>query len=528
MISTVCQQISTGVALLWLLSSMVFSQTALLQQDDYRHYVDRFAANDDEYVQPDQAITNAAAWEWMKSNIPFLDCPSTEMEETYYFRWWSFRKHIKHTGDGLLLTEFFRPVSHAGKHNTIACAVGHHIAEARWLSNHDLVEQYARFWYRSGPERAPAPHLHKFSGWIAAALYDDFLVSGNSTLCIDLLDDLIRDDEAWIAERRLPGGLFWQYDVRDGMEESISGGRKVMNARPTINSYMAANARALSQIATLAGRNDVAKKYSAEFVRRRELLLTQLWDEEAQFFKVRLESGKFSDAREAIGFIPWMFSLPEQKHLAAWQQLKDPQGFWAPMGLTTAERRHPAFRTHGEGTCEWDGAVWPFATSQTLNGLIQVLQSDIQQPYVSKADFLNQMLIYAHSHQQNGLRYIGEYHDESTGRWLISGPKAERSRYYNHSTFADLIIRGLVGVVPRADGVVEINPLVTGDAWRWFCLDRVPYHGGHLSIQWDRDGTRYHRGSGLQIFVNDKLVHKSEQLQRVEISEVEAGLSSRR
>ena len=47
----------------------------------------------------------------------------------------------------------------------------------------------------------------------------------------------------------------------DGMEESISGSRTAKNIRPTINSYMAANARAIAQIAELAGRSDVANRF---------------------------------------------------------------------------------------------------------------------------------------------------------------------------------------------------------------------------------------------------------------------------
>ena len=66
-----------------------------------------------------------------------------------------------------------------------------------------------------------------------------------------------------------------------------------------------------------------------------------------------------------------MFDLAEPQQAVAWREIKDPAGFFAPRGLTTAERRHPDFRSHGTGTCEWDGAVWPFATSQTLNGLDQ-------------------------------------------------------------------------------------------------------------------------------------------------------------
>ena len=58
----------------------------------------------------------------MTAQVPFFNCPSKRLEEIYYFRWWTFRKHIKETPDGQVLTEFIEPVSHAGAHNTISCA----------------------------------------------------------------------------------------------------------------------------------------------------------------------------------------------------------------------------------------------------------------------------------------------------------------------------------------------------------------------------------------------------------------------
>jgi hypothetical protein len=298
------------------------------------------------------------------------------------------------------------------------------------------------------------------------------------------------------------------------MEESISGSRTAKNVRPTINSYMAANARAIAEIARLAGRADVAEEFSAKADALRAKLIEAMWDPDDRFFKVRLENGALSDAREAIGYIPWMFGLARPEHAEAWVQLKDPGGFAAPKGITTAERRHPEFRTHGTGTCEWDGAVWPFATSETLRGLANVLRGP-EQPFVTRRDFFDQMLTYARSHQMNGQPYIGEYHDEMTGEWLITGPKARRSRHYNHSTFNDLVIGGLVGIVPRADDVVEVDPLVPPDAWDWFCLDGVPYHGRSLTVIWDRTGERYGRGAGLSVWVDGHEVVRSAELARV-------------
>ncbi|TWT77589.1 Beta-L-arabinobiosidase precursor [Posidoniimonas polymericola] len=475
-------------------------------------FVERFNACDQEDVQ--NAVSNAEAADWILDNAPRFDCPSARLVETYYFRWWTYRKHIVATPEGRVLTEFLTPVSHAGPYNTVSCAVGHHIAEGRWLRDQALLDEYLGFWLTSGPNGGLATHYHKFSNWNAAALVERAKVTDDWRWLVGQLDALLADYQAWEAERQLPSGLFWQHDVRDGMEESISGGRRVKNVRPTINSYMVANARAIAAIAERAGRGDLAAAYADKADRLHKQMIDAMWDADAGFFKVRLESGGLSDAREAIGFIPWVFDLAGPEHTAAWAQLKDRQGFWAPAGLTTAERRHPAFRTHGTGTCEWDGAVWPFATSQTLTGMANLLRGP-QQDVVGRADYFEQLLRYMESHKQHGAAYIGEYHDEVTGEWLITGPKAQRSRYYNHSTFNDLVINGLIGIVPREDGILVVDPLLPADAWDWFCLEDVAYHGHNVTVLWDRDGQRYGRGAGLTLIVDGEPVANSPRLERV-------------
>ena len=157
---------------------------------------------------------------------------------------------------------------------------------------------------------------------------------------------------------------------------------------------------------------------------------------------------------------------------------------------------------------------WPFATSQTLYALANLLRN-YDQSFVSHADYLKAIELYANAHRwpANGLPYIGEYYDEVTGEWLKGNNP--RSRFYNHSTFCDLIITGLVGLVPRADETIEIDPLLPGDSWAYFCLDNVSYHGRHLTILWDRDGTRYRRGAGLILIVDGKPVATSPTLSKL-------------
>ena len=132
---------------------------------------------------------------------------------------------------------------------------------------------------------------------------------------------------------------------------------------------------------------------------------------------------------------------------------------------------------------------------------------------VSSRDYFDAFLTYTHSQHADGKPYIGEYLDETTGQW-ING-KAGRSRFYNHSTFADLIIAGVVGLCPCDNDVVTVSPLLPAGTWNWFCLDGVKYHNRTLTIIWDPDGTRYHRGQGLMVLADGKEIARGNQLSEI-------------
>ena len=504
--------------LLWLLLGAVFLPVALeaqplsvLKPADFAHYVDKFNAMEDENIT--NFVPNAQSLNWLQREIPFFDCPDPEVTETYYFRWWSFRKHLVQTPEGFVFTEFLTPVRHAALFNTISCAAGFHVAEGRWLHDPRFIDDYVKFWFH-GEAAGLTNKFHSYSSWLPAAVYDAYLVNHDPAFPVGLLGDLVSDYRLWQQERQLTNGLFWQHDVRDGMEESISGSRTLKNIRPTINSYMFANARAIAAIAKLAGARAISREYAQKAAQLQRLTEATLWDDPANFFEVRLENGKFSDAREEIGFIPWMYELPDhtKKYSAAWAQLTDEKGFQAPFGITTAERRHPLFRTHGVGKCEWDGAVWPFATSQTLVALANLLR-DYPQDVVTSRDYFDAFLTYVHSQHADGKPYIGEYLDEVTGDW-ING-KGGRSRYYNHSAFADLVITGVVGLRPRADDVVEVDPLLPAGTWDWFCLDGVKYHNHFLTIIWDRTGTHYGHGHGFIVLADGRQIARGNALSKL-------------
>src|SRR6478736_5255302 len=221
----------------------------ILKPAAFAHHIEHFNTMEPETVV--NYIPNSNSWTWLQKNIPLFECPDRDVEEIYYFRWWSFRKHIKRTPKGYVITEFLPPVSHAGEFNTVSCATSLHLAEGRWLCDDRYLNDYTQFWLR-GAKGKPQPHFHKFSSWFAAAAWERYLVNSDKKFLVKLLPDLVADYRAWETERQLTNGLFWQYDVRDGMEESISGSRTAKNLRSIINSYMFANAQAIADLAQLA------------------------------------------------------------------------------------------------------------------------------------------------------------------------------------------------------------------------------------------------------------------------------------
>lgn len=464
-------------------------------------------------------IPNDKAFTWLNENIPMLECPDQVIEKNYYYRWWTFRKHLVKTPDGFIFTEFIEPVKHAGKYNSISCALGHHIYEGRWLKNTIYLKEYINFWLYHADKGESKQRFHQFSSWVDDAVYQNNLVKPDLDFIKQILPSLDADYDKWEKERQLKSGLFWQHDVKDGMEESVSGSRKDENRRPTINSYMYANAKALTDMAVLTNNETLKLKYQSKASLLRKMVIDSLWDSSASFFKTKHPKGNLAQAREAIGFIPWDFNLPpdQSNYANAWDQLLDTGGFKAPWGLTTAERREPTFRTRGSGHgCEWDGAVWPFASSQTLKGLSNLLNNYKNHGKMNANVFYNELRQYALSHIKNGKPYIGEYQDEKTGEWLKGDNP--RSSYYNHSTFNDLVINDLIGIKPRTDNVLEISPLIPKGKWDWFKLYNVSYHGKNISITWDKTGKKYKQGQGFMVKVNGKLVYKGAELKAIKIN----------
>ena len=244
-----------------------------------------------------------------------------------------------------------------------------------------------------------------------------------------------------------------------------------------------------------------------------------LWD--GGFYKAihtdKLDAPSFTNlppsqnVKELIGYIPWQFNLAPRGFESAFKELKDSEGFLSKHGLTTAEQRHPRYLYSADHPCLWNGYIWPFATSQTLRALDNLL-SNYEQTIITKRDFYDILKVYARSHYitEDGKAqcWIDEVKSPTTNEWSCrsilkdAGWRAEdsgieRGKDYNHSTFCDIILGSLLGI-KSTDGKISVTPKIPDD-WTYFVVDNLHLGNVCYRITYDKNGNKYEQGISVTI-----------------------------
>ncbi|MBC7418480.1 MAG: discoidin domain-containing protein [Pedobacter sp.] len=456
-------------------------------------------------------------WDWYKANIPFFESPDAAIDQTYYYRWEMMTAHLIYGSPttGYTSTEFIDRPWWSGKYGSISCPSGHQLYEFRWLKNKRFAEDFARYWFKT-----EGAQPRNYTNWLGDAIWQSYKVNFDKDFLLGLKTDLIKNYQGWENDHFVVSeGLFAWDGMHDGMETNINSRQTkdwfsgAPGYRPTLNSYMWADARAITQISVLDGdeTNGNIFKQKAEIIKKN--FQEKCWDPKRNFFFHRFkndeeggikantltyQTGKYAGnehGREEMGYIPWYFNMPDAGFESAWQYLMNPKYFFSAYGPTTVEKGDPLFNV-AKKCCAWSGNAWPFATSQTLKAMANLLKN-YKQNYITKNDYFKQLRIFALTHRKNGKPYIAEANDPETGSWAGHDVQGH-SEHYFHSGFVDEIITGLVGLAPKATDSIEINPLIP-DNWDFFALDDVSYHGHKISIVWDKFGTKYNIGKGLML-----------------------------
>lgn len=491
-------------------------------------------------------------FDWFAARIPVFESPDSAIDATYYYRWELVTKHLTYGSErtGYTFTEFLDRPFWSGAYGAISCPLGHQFAEVRWLNDRRIIDDFASYWFE-----APGAQPRSYSNWYGDAMWGTYLVLGDTGFLRGVLPYMKEQYAGWMREHWDARHRMFHWDgLHDGMERNINSrltsdiDEGADGFRPTLNSYMYADARAIARASLIFGDTGTAHDFAFRAAELKQRVQQELWDARREFFlhqfarderailrgaptdsgvpapdslRIRAltrtyDSGPFAGdthGRELIGYAPWQFDLPDQGrgYERAWRLLMDSAYFAAAFGPTTTERHDPQFYVSPK-CCWWSGNSWPYATTQTLVAMANLL-NDYPQTVVTSRDWMSLFETYTRTQRKDGRPYIAEGANPDNGSWAGFDTPGHSNHYF-HSGYVDLVITGVVGLRPRADDSLEVNPLAPRN-WSYFALDGVRYHGYGVTVLWDRDGSRYKRGVGLTVLANGRVIGQSADLRRL-------------
>ena len=498
---------------------------------------------------------------WAAAAIPLFEASDANLTAVYYFRWRSFRTHVHATGDGaegfpFVVTEFTPTVPWAGRANTIDCAAGHHVREGRWLRDNAsatsagaVVDSYSLWWLSGlGGVRA------NYYNWLATSLLDRLEVAGDARFLARIAQYIAPLQQYVLAF--MAGTLplnnncqHWSPELDcivsfpncQGQEHNLAGG----GCQPLVHAMMTSEAAAVSRLCALLGNATCAAQFAVQEAAFRNRTL-RLWNPALAFFDtsnstLAPKGQSFAGVRTLASLTsPWYFNaVPESNasfFAASWDAAFDAEGLGGEFGLRTAEKRSPAYSCWPKNCCYWGGPVWPFESSKAITAAINVLQNAAvasQVPAVTRTRLFDLLSDYTQMHLGSWtitnfttgaranytlLNESGYFLPGLGSSWIAEAGCADDATWtdnpsggylYQHSTFVDLVLTGVAGLVPRASGAapsLTVAPLQPSDAaLEWWAVDGALVGGRAVCVLWDYDGSRYSRGAGLSVFVDGAL-----------------------
>ncbi len=513
----------------------------------------RFTVGDDTAVkeEPPNLITHANEYnQWFVDNIPYFDSSDTAFKKMWYYRWWIVRFHLVDLRDAATpdLSEYAFYEGKMGFDNPIVFAIPAQIKELTYMRDPAFALSQLRNMYANTHENGAAvdppgsPYWGEtYSHWTVQAAAEFHRIH---PIPLDdlgkLLPKMAADIRAWMSD----------YDTdRDGLPERarprVTGydldilswwhwaGNKLDQrvAPPAMErvdfaSFVYANAIGLVELADAAGDSTLATEFREVASKIRTAAVAKLWDDESQFFyPQRASDDDRAPVRELHGLFAFTTLLApnEPRFAQSLRYLVDPTEFWSRFPPVITSQKH-----YRDWNWQMDGLtrnIAPHPISMGGRTLIQAIRQYEQ-------DSVRPEHVMALLKRYNDLVYPGVHPNDPTWRpnaheyysqWepYAREPRPKPSDIWHdfHSMWISLVIEGPIGLVPRADGILEVDPMATD--WSYFLVDRLRFRGHDLTIAWDRpgDGPPRYDGfpEGLSIRVDGQQVAHRPDMGKLEV-----------
>jgi hypothetical protein len=123
-----------------------------------------------------------------------------------------------------------------------------------------------------------------------------------------------------------------------------------------LNSLYTLDAECLSSIASILGRGEDSRKFSAEYDHMKRLVREKLWNEQDGIYENRFWNGQFSKHLSPTNFYPMFAGIatPEQAKRMVEEHLLNPKEFWGAYVAPSIARNDPGFPDQWY----WRGDIW--------------------------------------------------------------------------------------------------------------------------------------------------------------------------
>ncbi len=142
-----------------------------------------------------------------------------------------------------------------------------------------------------------------------------------------------------------------------------------------------------------------------------------------KIFRLDNPSNALLDTREEVGFYPWRWQVPDNRHnfSIALDQLFDEHGFDSKYGPTTCEMRSKWYIGDQKNPtcCWWNGNSWPYSTGHILSSLAAHLRFYKQQnTQITNDHYIRALHKYAITQYKNNVPYVAECHSPQGDFWV--------------------------------------------------------------------------------------------------------------
>ncbi|MBX3028130.1 hypothetical protein KF840_24850 [bacterium] len=483
---------------------------------------------------PDHHAQSRVYNRWFAENVPYFDAADPGFKRMWYYRWWVVRfSMVDMATPDLHGAAFYE--GKLGFDNVIGFAVPLQIKELTYLRDpRYAVEQLENSYRNRAPNGAVvdppgSPYWNEtYSHWIASAAAELQRVHPLPPDTLRrLLPAMAADVRAWLTaydsdgdglpERDRPRVTGYDLDILsywyfDGTRLELTSEPPALE-RVDFASFVFANAIGVAELATAAGDTALAEEFRGIAEKIRAATLAQMWDDDTHFFyPQRASDHARAPIREIHGFFPFTTLLaPDQpRYTPALAALVDPDDFWARYPPVITSLKH--YKTW---TWDMDGLtrnIAPHPISMGARTALQAIKHYHGHP-VTAADFMELMRRY------NDLLYPGvhpndpywrpnahEYYSKWEPHAQSPQPKPSDISHDFHSMYLSLVVEGVVGLTPRDDDRIELEPMAR--EWPFFALDGLRYRGHDLTIIWDRpDGDVRYDGypEGFSLYIDGAL-----------------------